>query len=517
MENLKKILLEEIPDFKKKGEAFLSGELKKMDFKKASGGFGVYAHRNGTEFMIRLRILSGVLSKQQLALVADFAEEFEVPMIHFTTRQAIQYHGLSLEAVCEIMRKGLEHNIYTKGAGGNYPRNVAMSPLSGVDPEEVFDVVPYAMAANAYFLKRINTYHLPRKLKVAFSNSVADTAQCTVQDLGFVAEMQDGKPHFRVYIGGGLGKNPRKAIQLEKLLPVDQVLYAIEAMVQLYQAEGDYENHNKARVRYMAERLGDETFVKMYETYLEKAITKGGLAFEAESPRYDKTGIEINLDHIAIKPQKQKGLYSYYFHPIGGQLDRKILHRINEVIAPMKEVYGRLSMGEGIYLINLNGEEVQEVAKALDAENHLLGVEKSRSCIGVPTCQMGILESQKALHAIVDYFHEKNYNKDTLPPIYICGCTNSCSVHQIAGIGLAGKKKKVGDALKGVYDVYVAGSCEVGKTQLGETIGEVLEEKVGECFYELAQMIEASGKEFLDYLTTHKDVVKAHFEKYAQV
>ncbi len=31
------------------------------EFKKASGGMGVYAHRGGKEFMVRLRVPSGVL------------------------------------------------------------------------------------------------------------------------------------------------------------------------------------------------------------------------------------------------------------------------------------------------------------------------------------------------------------------------------------------------------------------------------------------------------------------------
>lgn len=514
MENLKKILIEEIPEFKRKGEAFLAGDLKKMEFKKVSGGFGVYAHRNGTEFMIRLRILSGVLSKEQLCLVADFAERFNVPIIHFTTRQAIQFHGLSLEAICDVMKEGIAHNIYTRGAGGNFPRNVAMSPLSGVDPDEVFDVMPYAMAANAYFLQRITSYHLPRKLKVSFSSSEADTGQCTVQDLGFIAEMKAGTPYFRVYIGGGLGRNPRKAIKLEKSLPVHEVLYAIEAMVRLFEEEGDYENHNKARVRYMAERMGEKVFAKTYEAYLERAKSAGGLDFEVEEPRYLKEGIEVTFNHIAIKLQKQKGLYSYYFHPIGGQLDREILCKINHAIEPMKEVYGRLSMGEGIYLINLNGEEAQEVAKVLDNENYLMGVEKSRSCIGIPICQMGILESQKALRKIVMYFKEKEYTKETLPPVYICGCSNSCSVHQIAGIGLAGKKKKIDNELKGVYDVYVGGCCKVGNTRLGEIVGEVEEDLVSEALYELARIIDKSGKDFVTFAQENRDEVLEHFKKY---
>lgn len=81
----------------------------------------------------------------------------------------------------------------------------------------------------------------------------------------------------------------------------------------------------------------------------------------------------------------------------------------------MTDVHVRLSMGEGLYLVHLDGEEVQQVAKALDADNYLLGVEQTRSCIGVPICQMGILESQKALRAIVDYFKAKGNIKESLP------------------------------------------------------------------------------------------------------
>ena len=467
MEQLKQVLRNEIPQFKKKGEAFLEGTLKKMDFKKISGGFGVYAHRDGKHFMIRLRILSGVLSKQQLKEVETLAKEYAVPMIHLTTRQAIQYHGVSLENICKIMEEGLDRNLYTRGAGGNYPRNVAMSPLTGVDPKEVFDVLPYAIAANAYFLQRIVSYKLPRKLKVAFSNHEEDTAHCTVQDLGFIAEQQEGKPYFRLYSGGGLGKNPRSGIRFKNLHPAEDILYILEGMVAFYEAEGNYEDHHKARVRYIADRMGDEAYEACLEGYIHEAKAKGGLDFKAEPPLYKKKGKKMAYDHPSITAQKQEGLYSYYFHPIGGQLDCHLLHQINELIEPMEEVYGRLSMEEGLYLINLDGEEAQKVAKALDAHNHIRPIECSSSCIGVPICQMGVVQSQKYLRELVAYFNQKDNQDKVLPLIQISGCTNSCGAHQIAGIGLAGKKMKVEGVLKEVFEIFMNGSCQVGSVQLG--------------------------------------------------
>lgn len=514
MKNLKEILLAEIPDFKAKGEAFLKGEMKKMEFKSASGGFGIYAHRDSKHFMIRLRILSGVLSKEQLGQVVEFAKRYAVPIIHFTTRQAIQYHGISLEDVCKIMEEGLEYNLYTRGAGGNYPRNVAMSPLSGVEKDEVFDVMPYAMAANAYFLQRIHTYKLPRKLKVSFSNHPKDTAHCTVQDLGFMAVMQDGKCYFKIYSGGGLGRNPRQAIAFKKLHPVEDVLYILEAMVEFFKAEGDYENHNKARVRYIAERLGDEAYEQKFEEYIEETKSKGGLDFKVEAPHYTKQGKIVNFNHLAVVPQKQEGLYAYYFHPIGGQLDCALLEKINQLIEPMKEVYGRLSMEEGIYLINLDGDEVQKVAVALDSYNHVMPIEKSSSCIGVPICQMGILESQKTLNEMVAYFNQEGNYQDVLPPIYISGCGNSCGVHQIAGIGLEGKKAKIGDQLKGVFEVFMNGSNIEGATKLGTYMGDVAQDYVPECLYKLAEQVALSGQNFSHYVEEHGDEVKEHLKQY---
>ncbi len=50
-----------------------------------------------------------------------------------------------------------------------------MSPLSGVQKGEAFDVKPYAEAAAEYLLSIAGEIHMPRKLKVAFSNGADDS------------------------------------------------------------------------------------------------------------------------------------------------------------------------------------------------------------------------------------------------------------------------------------------------------------------------------------------------------
>ena len=79
------------------------------------------------------------------------------------------------------------------------------SPLTGTAVDETFDVFPYAKAAGEYLLTKMPGLHMPRKLKVGFSNTPANEVHATFRDLGFVAK-ENGT--FSVYCAGGLGPSP---------------------------------------------------------------------------------------------------------------------------------------------------------------------------------------------------------------------------------------------------------------------------------------------------------------------
>ena len=154
MTKLKEVLLGEIEGFREIGHRFINKEINMMQFKHASGGMGVYAQRGGEKFMIRFRIPSGMTDIREMRLIRDITEKYNLGGMHFTTRQAIQLHGLDIDPICDIMKEALELDIYTRGSGGNFPRNVAISPLSGVDKDEAFDITPYALAVGNYFMER---------------------------------------------------------------------------------------------------------------------------------------------------------------------------------------------------------------------------------------------------------------------------------------------------------------------------------------------------------------------------
>lgn len=514
MNTLNEILLNEIPSLKEFGTKFLNKEITKGDFKGFSGGFGVYAHRDGQHFMIRLRVSSGVLSVDKLTTIYELAKKYNLEKIHLTTRQAIQFHGLSIEDICNVMKDALEHNIYTRGGGGNFPRNVALSPLSGVDKEEAFDVAPYSIAVDNHFINKIYTYKLPRKLKVSFSNSLKDSAHCTVQDLGFVAIKKDNKNYFKVFLGGGLGRNPALAVEFDELIEPKEVLYHVEAMTNLFINEGDYKNKGKARIRYIVERLGKEGFLNEYKKYLKLEKEKGNLDLNVTNFDYEKEGIETNLKHNRLFSQKQKGLYSVYFHPIGGQLYLKDLKILLDELKNIPKVMIRSTMTEGIYILNLNGKEAEHILKITENLGGETKLEQSISCIGVPVCQMGVLDSQEVLTSIITYFRNKNFKEDILPKIHISGCPNSCGTHEIGSIGLVGKKKKVNEQLIDVVELHLGGKVTVGESKLGNNYGDIPKNKIPELLYELALECSNNNIDFSTFMNNNENKLKEIVEKY---
>lgn len=511
------ILLSEIDEFRALGHKFLNKEISVAEFKTKSGGMGVYAQRGGQKFMIRLRVSSGVLSFEHLKLIENYAQKYNLNQIHLTTRQAIQLHDLSIDDVCDIMEDAILHDLFTRGGGGNFPRNVSLSPLSGVEKGEAFDVTDYALQVGDYLMSKMVSYHLPRKLKIAFSSSDKDSANSTINDLGFLAVVKDGKPYFKVYIAGGLGNNPAVSIDFGELIEVSDVLYHVEAITQLFVAEGDYSNKAKARIRYIPRRMGVDNFVQCYKEHLQKVKD------ESSFDDFDKIEAVITDDehnnpvlkaNNNLIPQKQNGLYSVILHPISGQFKTKDLKNLIAFLETCDNKSIRLSMEEDMYIRNLTADKATELLDIMAEMNKTTKIEQSISCIGVPTCQMGIEQSQTLLKNILDVLNNQNAPLDVLPAIHISGCLNSCSRHQVSEIGFAGCKKKIDGVSEDAFEVHINGIHSKDKTELGASIGIMLFNKIPLFICELAFLLDKEKISFIQLFTEKEDLFKSLISKY---
>lgn len=511
METLKEKLKQEIPDFLKAGLEYKEKKISMMDFKHKSGGMGVYAQRSGQEFMIRLRLLSGVLKVDQLRLIYDYARKYKLDRIHFTTRQTIQLHDMDITEICELMEAALTHDIYTRGGGGNYPRNVSLSPLSGVAIDEVFDVTPFALLVNEHFLEDITSYHLPRKLKVSFSNNDKDTGRATINDVGFMAVNEQGKPYFKLYLCGGLGNNPLKSLEYEELIPPEEVLYYVDGMVKFYMQEGNYENRAKARTRYIAMRMSKEELLKKYKACVAEIKNTKKLKELSATLAPQTNRAESDNCSDGLIPQRQEGRYTVVIHPVGGQFATEDCKALLDFLSDKEGIELRLAMDESIYVRNLLKEDARKLMDLTRRYNAEAPVFKSVACIGVPTCQIGIARSQEILREIYDAVRKQGKGVDKLPVMHLSGCNNSCGRHQVAALGFAGKKAKVEGQIEDAFEVFAGGKVGRDITCFGKSYGVIPARQVPEFVCKLAKELERLDMNFEQYYVTDEfaSLVKA--------
>ena len=102
-----------------------------------------------------------------------------------------------------------------------------------------------------------------------------------------------------------------------------------------------------------------------------------------------------------ILEQKQEGLYSVLYHPLGGCPDPAIFGRLYDVIKDMEKVELRIAPDETLYVINLTGSEAEQVLEVTE-DGAQTPFEASVACIGASVCQAGVRDSQSLLGAAVE-------------------------------------------------------------------------------------------------------------------
>src|SRR5918992_252224 len=188
----------DIDEFVATLEKFESGELTPDQWRMFRLVRGTYGQRQpGDVQMLRVKIPQGILSTEQLNVLADIAEDHSRGFGHITT--------------CHF---------------------------AGVAGDEVFDVTPYAEAMTRYLLRHRLSASLPRKFKIAFEGCAEDHALLPIHDIGWRAQVRvvDGRPRrgFRVVIGGGTAILCTSAWPLFEFLPASEIFNAAEAVVRVF-------------------------------------------------------------------------------------------------------------------------------------------------------------------------------------------------------------------------------------------------------------------------------------------
>ena len=494
----------EIRRFEREIARVEKGDLDPDDFRKFRLENGVYGIRGAMDrHMIRIKVRFGNLNALQLERIADITEKFAPNQLaHVTTRQAIQLHEIKRTDVPGILRALEEVGLTTREACGNTVRNVSCSHYAGISPKEVFDVNPYADLLSLYFLRNPVCQNLPRKFKIAFEGSLEeDYAKVGIHDLGFVAvkKIVNGKEvkGFKVYVGGGLGSTPFPAQLLEEFCPLELYLPTAEAVIRLFDRNGERKDKNRARIKYLVAKWGIETFRKEFLDERRQVIATGSgreafwklnleeyAAPVLERPAPTQSSVVLPGYEEWLKSntfeQKQKGYFAVHVRCLLGDINPEQMRKLAKISRAFCGGRLRTTISQNILLhwipknsLSALYAQLQPAGLALKDAGHIADITR---CPGADTCQIAITHSKGLAHEMGKIFsnglsHDKELQDIT---IKISGCTNSCGQHHIANIGFHGASKNVDGRAVPHYQLMVGGYTAVdGVAVFGKRIAQI--------------------------------------------
>lgn len=525
--NIPESVLNEQDVYIKKAKSFINGELSDDEFYPYASSMGVYRQREQSTFMIRPRIFSGIVTYEQLKKIYEISHKYCGGEVHLTTRQSVQFHKLRLEDTVKIFEEMKDVNLVNKGAGGNSIRNIASPATSGVDMGEIFDVSPYALAATEFALGLGEIVKLPRKYKIAFSNSHEDKAYALYSDLGFIANKANQKKGFEAYVAGGLGNKPSLALKISDFIDTDEIYAYILAMKLLFEDHGNREDRSKARIRFIRYRLGDDEFKKLCASYVEKAKLelgknnfKSGVDFSIFNNFHKNSLDSINLQGIddgRISPQKQEGEFSFLIQPSKGDLKasdlKKLIDFVEENSLSNRLEY-RLTNTQSLLVRRLKLSQAKELSQIISETKGRNNIERSVSCTGAKNCRIGLCDSQGLLEDILKLAESyEESKKNRLPKIFVSGCKNSCGWHWVGNIGFAGKKVKSEEGLKEGFEIYLGGGTGRDSSKLADLAGLLESRKILDLLKIIFdKFLSLELDDFQSFLDTNSDFIRDQIE-----
>ena len=412
-------------------------------------------------------------------------------------------------------------------------RNVTACPVAGISPTEAFDVTPYAAQLSRYFLRHELTQALPRKFKIAFDGCATEGAciGAAFHDIAAVAALREGARGFRLYVGGGLGNTPKPARLLEEFTPASQLVRTAHAIVDIFNAKGNRQNRNRARLKFLIATLGWDEFRR--QVFEKRATIPDGPPpdFTVEegppaiAPRPfveppDPTYAAWKRDNVV--KQRQPGFNAVTVLLPLGDITSAQLRALAENVQSHADGRARLTIGQNMLLRWVPDDRLPTLWKRLRAvelaEPGAGTILDVTACPGADTCNLGITSSRGLARALRQTFREDAAVRELT--IKISGCPNSCGQHHVADIGLHGASRKVGDVEIPSYNLLLGGSPTpvAGDAEFGVLTTRVAARLAPAAVQALAAFYvreRAPGERFRDVVLRARDRVDALLAPFA--
>lgn len=445
----------------------IAGDMTEDQFKPLRLMNGLYLQLHA--YMLRVAIPYGTLDSRQMRMLAHIARKYDRDYGHFTTRQNIQYNWIKLEDCADILEELATVEMHAIQTSGNCIRNISSDQYAGAAADEVTDPRPWAE-----LLRQWSTFHpefsyLPRKFKIAVIAASEDRAAMRLHDIGLELIRQDGALGARVFVGGGMGRTPMIAPEINPFVKADDLLSYLEACLRVYNRYGRRDNIYKARIKILIHEIGADEYRRQVAAEFAHVKTLGIdpplaeleriTAFFA-APAYDAPDVEpdrndpefaVWLDQN-VKPHKQAGyaIVNISLKPIGGIPGDATSQQI-DVMADLAEKYSfdelRVTHAQNIVLPYVAKRDLYAVWQALRdtelADANLDLISDIIACPGLDYCSLANARSIPVAQKIATRFADMDRQRDLGElKLKISGCINACGHHHAGHIGILGVDKK---------------------------------------------------------------------------
>ncbi|MBC5863703.1 HEPN domain-containing protein [Flavobacterium turcicum] len=470
------IVQKDIIDLERKIALFRDGKIDDERFRSLRLARGVYGQRQEGVQMIRIKLPFGKVTSEQLVRITKVSDEYSTGRLHITTRQDIQIHYVSLDRTPQLWAELEKDDVTLREACGNTVRNITASETAGIDPEEPFDVSPYAHAMFQFFLRNPVCQEMGRKFKMSFSSSDKDTGLSYLHDLGFIPKIVDGIKGFKVMLGGGLGSQPSHAELLTEFIPANQIIPTTEGILRIFDRYGERAKRLKARLKFLLKEIGKDEFLRLVDEE-KKALSHQTVEIDTTAfegliavPLLEVPKVEIE-DVAAFEawkktnviPQKQAGYVAVGIKVQLGDFYKDKARALAHLIKNYAANELRFTLRQDILIRHVKEENLpffyQELAKLDFVTTGYNTIADITACPGTDTCNLGIASSTgiavELERVLTTEYPQYSNNREIT--IKISGCMNACGQHNMAEIGFQGMSINAGKLVAPALQVLLGG------------------------------------------------------------
>lgn len=515
-------------------DKFHRGEIEEDKFKLFRLTRGVYGQRQPGVQMIRIKLPYGKVTSKQLIKIADTSDKYATGNLHLTTRQDIQLHYVKLSDSPALWAELEEEEVTLREACGNTVRNVTASPDAGINPNEPFDISPYAHALTHYFLRNPICQDMGRKFKIAFASDEKDTAMTYFHDAGFIPRLKykdnQAVRGFKVVIGGGLGAQAIPAQTAYEFLEADQIIPFTEALIRVFDRYGERANRSKARMKFLLKKIGFEQLIDLVEAE-RKALANQSFPVD-DLPIPSLVPEEKSVPNVEVEDweafedwkrtnvfeQKQKDFFSIWIRVPLGDIHSNTARALAELVRLYAADDIRVTANQGLLLRYVRSEYLPYIYANLSQ----LGLNKPgfdsthdiTACPGSDTCNLAVTNSTALTTQLEEMLSTefKHLIDEAYIKVKISGCMNACGQHMAANIGFHGSSIKNGALVIPAMQVVIGGGLSPnGEGFIAEKVIKVPTKRIPSALALLLREFEANSKAGEYFNDFYQRLGKMHF------